>query len=172
MKKLIYLFLALLFIGCASVSNKSANPSKVDFNFQSENGLAALTFWKKINSDGTMSSPFAIGVPKSSLLLNSSFPKAYAYEQQLDAGYYFMDSFQISDGRGGYVISEKKHYSSRNGWDKTNNQPYYLAFRVEEGKDLSLPTVIIVAKDGDSRIGFKFDDINHIFILGTKADKK
>ncbi|MDR1160318.1 MAG: hypothetical protein LBK69_06815 [Syntrophomonadaceae bacterium] len=172
MKKILWLCLVLCLAACATVGNKSANPSKVGFNFQSENGIAALTLWKKLNDDGTTSSAFAIGVTKAKLLMNSSFPKAYTYEEKLDPGYYFMDSYQVSIGGGDYILSENKHYLRRNGWDKENNKPYYLAFRVEEEKDLSLPVVTIIPIPADNRTAFKFNDAEHIFILGTKADKK
>ena len=171
MKKILFCLIAIIFaVSCATNSVKTNNPAQVVFDFEGNEKLA-LTFWRKINPDGTKGSVFSVGgASKSALMLNMGFKDPEQETIKLDAGTYFLDSFQIVDSNG-FIVSEGKHYLLRNGWDKDKNKPYFLSFSVKEGETLVLPKVKIIAKkDGKNAIfRFEFVDKNNIFTIGEKA---
>jgi hypothetical protein len=171
MKKLLScLFVILFVVSCATNSVKTENPAFVSFDFEG-NGKSALTFWRKINSDGTKGSVFSVGGnTRVALMMNNGFKNPKSETIKLDVGTYYLDSFQI-DYSNGYIVSEGKHYLMRNGWDKKNNKPYFLAFTVKEGETLVLPKVKVVAKTiGRNAIfRFEFEDENNVFTIGDKA---
>ncbi|WP_428897614.1 hypothetical protein Dip518_001405 [Parelusimicrobium proximum] len=173
MKKVIVMIAVVVVFAaaCATVKTTSSAPAQVSFNFYNSDNTV-LTFWKKMNADGTVTGPFAVGVSQRALLMNSAFPKAGVTTIDLDPGYYFMDSFQVNFGST-FFVSEKKRYTSRNGWDASANKPKYLGFRVKEGEKVVLPKVEVIpgAEGGDVIAAFKYDDPDNIFILGTKVNK-
>ncbi|MCL2485213.1 MAG: hypothetical protein FWF00_03075 [Endomicrobia bacterium] len=174
MKKIVLLMFSIL-IGlsaCATVPkpSKEAQSAAVTFYF-SGNGLSALTFWRKINDDGSKGKRFSVGgASKASLLMNGGFKKPFEETIDLEAGTYYLDSFQIS-AKDGFIVSQIGHYLSRNGWDDAENKPKYLSFTVEGGKDLVLPKVEIipVRKDKKSIVcRFKITpDDTDVFTIGT-----
>jgi hypothetical protein len=173
MKKIfILMFLVSIFFifGCATYSPKTTNPAKVSFYFEG-NGKSVLTFWRKINSDGTKGQIFSVGGNSNmALVMNMRFKKPYSQTIILDEGTYYLDSYQIANGNG-FIISQKGHYTQRNGWDKETNQPLYLSFNVKAGEQLILPKVKLLPKEegNDFLVKFEFEDPNGIFTVGKKV---
>lgn len=174
MKKLLSCLSILLFVvSCATNSVKTQNPATVSFDFEG-NGKSALTFWRKINPDGTKDSVFSVGGnTKAALMMNSGFKYPESETIKLDAGTYYLDSFQI-DNNNGFIVSESGHYLMRNGWDKANNKPYFLSFTVKEGETLVLPRVNIKAEvignyNPTVKFRFEFEDENKVFTIGDKT---
>jgi len=147
MKKVVLLMMLIL-IGlsaCATAPSipKGAKSSEVTFYFYG-NDLSALTFWRKINDDGSKGKRFSVGgTSQFGLIMNSGFKKPFEENINLEAGTYFLDSFQVST-KDGFVVSQGKNYALRNGWDDDNKKPLYMSFTVEEGKDLILPRIEII----------------------------
>lgn len=173
MKKILFCLVTMLLVAsCAMNSVKTTNPAQVSFNFEG-NGYSALTFWRKINPDGSKGSVFSVGGnSRANLMLNMGFKQPQTEIMNLDAGTYFLDSFQITDTEtGGFIVSEGKHYLFRNGWDKGKNKPHFLSFTVKEGETLTLPKVVILAKkDGsNATFRFEFEDKDNVFTVGEKA---
>jgi hypothetical protein len=136
----------VVILGLAACAGKpsveSENPANVVFRFQSENGDSVMTFWRKIESDGTKGKRFMVGVSQGRALMNMPFPKYSPESLRLDPGTYFLDSYQaVVSGKPGiaYCISQSGHYSSRVGWDDADKKPLYMAFSIKEGQDLTLP---------------------------------
>lgn len=165
--------MAWLSIAACAMAPKpqSENSAQVTFKF-SGSGYSALTFWRKLNDDGTAGKRFSVGGnSRSALMLNMSFKKPFATTLTLDPGTYYLDSFQIEHASG-YVVSENKHYAARNGWDQQNQRPYYLSFTVKAGEHLTLPEVDInvqVKAKNNVINRFEFEDPKGIFTVGEKA---
>lgn len=73
-----------------------------------------------------------------------------------------------------FFVSQKGHYTSRNGWDKNANAPKFLAFTVKPGETLVLPSVEVIPntdKTSAQTAVLKYDDPKGIFVLGTLVDK-
>lgn len=149
MKKTVFLLimpvLILLNSGCATVPKPSSDvqTSAITFYFFAKDH-SALTFWRKINDDGSKGKRFSVGgSSKASLFMNSGFSKPFEQTVNLEPGTYYLDSFQIVV-KEGFLVSQNKHFAMRNGWDDTNKKPLYLSFTIEEGKDLILPQIEII----------------------------
>lgn len=151
--------------GCAVIPTPtSSNPAIVTFDISS-NGASTLTFWRKLNPDGSKGKVFSIGGGGLfNLIINESSLKTI----RLDAGTYYMDSFQISIGSE-IILSEFKHYTLRNSLND-NGEPKYLSFTVNEGEDMILPSINIIVKNygiKNQQIYFNFKDKNNISKLGN-----
>ena len=172
MKKILAFTCIVLVTACAMTPTpKSDYPADVTFQFKSYNDDSALTFWRKIESNGGKGDRFSIGgASRTALMMNMGFSSFEPVAQQLDPGTYFLDSFQASSsvgGAGGFCLSESGHYMFRNGWDDANNKPLYLSFSVEEGQKLTLPMVQF-----DENCNASFSDPEKIFTVGEKLNRK
>lgn len=169
LKKILSLGIATLIVGACAMQPglNCENPASVTFNFQSENNKNAMTFWRKIESDGTKGSRFMLGQSTGSAFMNMNFPEYYPETRDIDPGTYYLDSYQVAvSSKPGiaYCVSQGGHYMTRNGWDDENNQPLYISFTVSEGEQLNLPMVKFDAEcqptiTGDTskvKIGSKF----------------
>jgi hypothetical protein len=185
---LLFLFVVMGVVACAMKPKVDGNASSVTFRFKSSYDQNVLTFWRKIEADGTKGDRFSVGVPQFSLLMNFSYP-AYSPETvQLAPGTYYLDSYQVpislADYRAArdaeddkardkdgpvflsfngdeYCVSEKGHYTTRNGWDDAKGQPFLLSFIVDHG-DVLLPEVTFQGCNPT------FADPEGIFTLGNK----
>lgn len=173
MKKiLIFISFLVLISSCAMPPKPTTkNPARVTFNF-SGNGKSALTFWRKLNDDGTKGGVFSVGgSSRTALMLNTGFSYPYSETVTLDAGTYYMDSYQIATNNG-FIVSQNAHYLLRNGWDKEKNKPFYLSFTIKDGENVILPRVEMNAEPGSFiKIKFNYNDENKIFTIGTRAEK-
>lgn len=172
-KVLLLLTTVLLLTSCASIKNYSKNPATASFDFKN-NETVVLTFWKRLNPDGSVTGPFSVGISKFKLIFNFPFGEAQRTSMQLDPGYYFMDSFQVNFGKN-FFVSQKARYTNRNGWDAERNVPKYLAFELKQGQVLNLPSVEILPNfepDDDIVATFKYNDPENIFIKGNRIIKE
>ncbi|MDR1693925.1 MAG: hypothetical protein LBR70_01850 [Lactobacillaceae bacterium] len=169
MKKLFVLVLCVLISACASnLAVKSDNPAEATFKFKTPDNDAVLTFWRRIEPDGLKSSRFSVGVPTATLAMNGTFPRYYEESVQLDAGTYYLDSFQIPVSSTEFCVSQGGHYMLRNGWDDENNNPYYLSFTVKDGEKAVLP---LVTMETDCETA-SFSDPNKRFTVGSRLSVK
>ncbi|MCL2798970.1 MAG: hypothetical protein FWD54_01625 [Endomicrobia bacterium] len=152
------------------VAKSVPNYSNVTFYFES-GGKSVLTFWRKINDDGSKGKRFSIGgASKAALFMNGGFRDPFPQTVKLKPGTYYLDSFQTASG----IVSQKKHYLLRNGWDDKENKPLFLSFTITDNQSIVLPKVeIIPLKQSDNtyRVEFKIDENKDIFTLGTLAVK-
>jgi hypothetical protein len=176
MIKLSFLFMitSLFICGCAMLTEyrvKTTNPASVDFYFEG-NGKSALTFWRKMEADGKKGKIFYVGGnSKGALMMNAGFRDPYLESVLLDEGIYYLDSYQIADGKG-FIVSEFGHYLMRNGLDKKTKEPRYLSFEVKAGERLELPRVKIEVKEqseGKYLTRFEYKDDKNIFKAGKNA---
>jgi hypothetical protein len=171
MKKISFVLTVLFLTGlfsCVSIPKSSENGSSITFYFESE-GRTVLTFWRKINEDGSKGKRFSIGGgSKMALIMNSGFGKPYSQTVKLDAGTYYLDSFETVS-----IVSQKAHYASRNGWDDENNKPLYMSFTISDNQNIVLPKVeIIPVRQENKKYLYNFkmgSDNKDIFTLGTLA---
>lgn len=156
---------AIVLTACAMAPTaQSTNPANVTFGLKDSDGESVLTFWRKIDSDGTKGGRFSVGgTSTAGLIMNTGFSNYESIEKQLDAGTYFLDSFQVNSGDK-FCVSEAGHYMFRNGWDDKNNKPLFVSFNVKEGQTVKLP-VITFANDCKS---VSFDNAAKIFTVGSK----
>lgn len=170
MKKFLCCLSVLLLISSCAIAPrpKTENPAKVTFDF-SGNGKSALTFWRKLNNDGSKGKVFSVGgTSKFALILNMRFNYPYAETITLDAGTYFLDSFQIVY-EDGFIVSEFNPYAFRNGLDN-DGKPKYLSFEVKDGKNLVLPRVDIIVDNYGKKnqsVKFNFEDKKKVFNIGS-----
>ncbi|MFC1659685.1 hypothetical protein ACFL0U_03910 [Pseudomonadota bacterium] len=175
MKKLLYLIILSCFLSsCASYKPQTQEGVDVTFYFEG-NGKSALTFWRRIDENGKVGKRFAVGGNEGfALFFNSGFRYPYSTTLKLDPGTYYLDSYQVVYDNG-FVVSEGGHYMTRNGWDKENNKPIFLSFKVKKGsKSVTLPMVNIeVQNTGNNKaIGkFNFKDPNSIFTVGPRTNE-
>ncbi|MDR2884060.1 MAG: hypothetical protein LBV09_03025 [Deferribacteraceae bacterium] len=179
MKQLLVLSVLLLsfsifFTACAAKSPVSQDTPQADktlsqviFNFKSSyNDRSVLTFWRKIEADGTKGERFFVGGGTTfSLMMNLPFPPFAPKTVELEAGRYYLDSYQVPIEGGKYCVSEGTHYTQRNGWDDTKGQPKYLSFTVEEGSGLTLPEVVFNGCEPT------INDTQKVFTLGAVFNK-
>ena len=165
MHKFMLIFLsALVLCSCATKPKVvSEHSSTVVINTKSSyNDTAVLTFWRKIEADGTKGKRFSSGISQMTGILNMNFPKAKPDTVPLDPGTYFLDSYQVPMGGGKDCISEGVHYTARNGWDDKNNAPHYVSFTVKEGQTLNLPEIIFTG------CAAEFDNTDNVYTTGAR----
>jgi len=169
-------FIFIFLSACATVPKAPEDASEVTFYFES-GGKSVLTFWKKINTDGSKGKVFSVGGnSRTALIMNSGFKDPYAETIKLASGTYYLDSLQVQTASG-FIASQDKNYNFRNGWDDENNKPLYLSFTVVEGKNLVLPKVEVVpVKQADKKGYYVFRFIvagngEDMFTFGSLAEK-
>jgi hypothetical protein len=147
MNKVLLLFVSLcILIGCAMKPTVTENSQPVVFQFKSSyKNLNVITFFRKIEADGTKGDRFMIGQSQANALMNMPVGAFAPETVLLEPGTYYLDSFQVSVDDSTFCVSEKGHYSQRNGWDDAANQPLFLSFTVKHGESLVLPEVIFTA---------------------------
>jgi hypothetical protein len=158
---------AMALTACAMAPTaQSEHPAAVTFGVKDADGESVLTFWRKMNDDGTKGKRFSVGgTSTAGLMMNTGFDAYAPIEKQLDAGTYFLDSFQVNSGSK-FCVSQGGHYMMRNGWDDGNNKPLFVSFTVQEAQMLTLP-VITFAADCKSA---SFDNASKIFTVGAKFE--
>ncbi|MCL2673217.1 MAG: hypothetical protein FWF01_02380 [Alphaproteobacteria bacterium] len=176
MRKTIAASLCILLAGCATIKTNSDYPATVTFQFKGGDDVTALTFWRKRKDGGKRGPVFSIGLKnRVTGLFKSAFPPSAPFEEKLDPGLYYLDSFVVSLGRNSFYLSQSGMYWSRNGWDDENDEPLFLAFTARKGQKLTLPVVtIIVSEDEDTGWDthfFEFSDPDRIFTVGKRANK-
>ncbi len=140
----------VLLSACATIPKPtSTNPATITMNFTSQaegfkKQKSVLTYWRKLNDDGTKGKPFAIGGANAfnRAISTSRFRKPRNEVVKLDSGTYYLDSFEIETKKH-IAISQEGSYAKRNGWDNETNAPLFLSFSVADGENLTLPQVII-----------------------------
>ena len=167
--------LSLFLVSCSQSvpTPQTENTASVRINVASTDGKSALTFWRSIDAQGNKGKRFSIGGASSfGLLSNSNFKKAQYETLELDAGIYYLDSFQIQEGKR-FIVSEQKHYTARNGWDDKANKPFFLAFSVKEGENLELPPIVIKADVKNNKINIYIQDGANKgrLVIGTKISE-
>ena len=170
MKKIICTIGAIALSACAlQPSVTSQNPANVTFQFKNAQNESVLTFWRKINENGTKGDRFSVGIPQSTGLLNLDFPEYSPEFVELDPGTYFLDSFQVPVNTTGakYCLSESGHYLLRNGWDAENQKPLYMSFTVREKQNLELPVVTF-----NNDCAASFNDSEKVLTVGDKLKRK
>ena len=174
--KFLAIFGFMFLAACATVPKASDDASEVTFYFES-GGKSVLTFWKKINDNGSKGKVFSVGGNSQfGLMMNSGFKAPYAETIKLAPGTYYLDSLQVATASG-FVVSQGKQYALRNGWDDADNKPLYLSFTVIDGQDLVLPKVeVIPVRQADKKgyYVFKFvinGESGDVFTFGSLAEK-
>lgn len=142
-----------MILSCARIPKPlTANPATITANFagffydtKSDRTTikSALTYWRKINPDGSKGDRFAIGGANAfNRAINTTrFRKVRDEVITLDAGTYYLDSFEIEAPKA-IAISQKGDYTKREGWDMLNNKPRFLGFVVKEDEHLVLPQIV------------------------------
>lgn len=168
MKKLLLIVAALVLSACASVPKpQSANPAKVTLQFKSVYGRSVIAFWRKIEDDGVKGDRFLTGQSQFAAMVLNKLPSAYKPQVlSLNAGTYYLDSFQVDRAAGIFCVSQPGHYTGRNGWDDAAQKPFYLSFTVKEGQVLVLPEVTF---DGDC--GVSFEGTQAVFTVGSRLKR-
>ena len=157
------LVLAMILNSCAMPPKPiSANPATLSVNFYSEvvskkglKQISALTYWRKLNPDGTKGKPFALGGANElwRILDTSNFKKAKTQSVTLDSGVYYLDSFEFVDSNDkNIIVSQKGFYTKRNGWDDKKNMPLFFSITLESGQNLTLPPIQIALKLSDENL--------------------
>lgn len=170
--KYIILVTAFLLTSCATYSVKTPDPATVTMKVE-HNGDSVLTFWRKINADGTKGQRFSVGGNSTfALFMNMGFKKAYSSTLKLDEGTYYMDSYDIDLGYG-HLLSQGGIFFLRNGWDDKNSKPLYISFSVKRNQHLVLPTIDIEVKqeNGKNLVKFHFDDKEGVYTVGDLANQ-
>ena len=149
------IFVAVLIAGlgaCATLPKPTTStPISVTINFagvfsdladESATTKSALTYWRKINEDGSFGDRFAIGGANAfNRAINTTrFRKVRDEVVTLDSGEYFLDSFELESSKS-IAISQEGDYTKRDGWDHTSNAPKYLLLSLR--KPITLPKFII-----------------------------
>ena len=149
------IFVAVLIAGlgaCATLPKPTTStPISVTINFagvfsdladESATTKSALTYWRKINEDGSFGDRFAIGGANAfNRAINTTrFRKVRDEVVTLDSGEYFLDSFELESSKS-IAISQESDYTKRDGWDHTSNAPKYLLLSLR--KPITLPKFII-----------------------------
>lgn len=160
----LWLLVLTMILGSCAMPPKpnSANPATLSINFYSEiknkkntKQISALTYWRKLNPDGTKSEPFALGGANAfwRALNTSSFKKAKLERITLDSGVYYLDSFEFIDpSNKNIIISQKGSYTERNGWDDKKNMPLFFSIVLKSGQNLTLPPIQIALKSSDENL--------------------
>lgn len=175
MRKFLLFSFVFLFVSCAVVPKPTTqNPAKVTMNFRSvvygfNKEKSVLTYWRKINADGSMGERFAIGGANAfNRAINTSrFRKPRDEVVLLDSGEYFLDSFEI-ETKNQIALSMPGDYTKRNGFDEVKKEPLFLSFKVKENENLVLPKVIFIL-DGN-KFYADIEGNNGIFKIGPKLN--
>ncbi|PAF46892.1 hypothetical protein BKH41_08470 [Helicobacter sp. 12S02232-10] len=173
MKYAITLIVGFLLASCAIYSVKTPDPAIVSICVEHQ-GISVLTFWRKLNADGTKGQRFSVGGnSRLKLIMNTGFKKAYTETLKLDAGTYYLDSYQIDLGNSQFLISQDGAFNERNGWDDKNSKPLYVSFEVKPNQHLTLPPINIeLKKVGEKYLGkFHFEDKDNIYTIGSLANQ-
>jgi hypothetical protein len=174
MKKFLCLALLVCFLsGCGLLmrpKSSTSQASDVSIYVYSKDAVDVLTFWRKINDDGSKGGRFTIKFA-------APYKNGYERVVKLDPGVYYLDSFQI-DYKGTFIVSQGGHFLTRNGWDDSQKQPKYLSFTVSENQNIILPKVEIIPtidEKGKSAVfSFKLDsdENSEMITLGTLSDNQ
>lgn len=175
LRKFLLFSFVFLFVSCAVVPKPTTqNPAKVTMNFRSvvygfNKEKSVLTYWRKINADGSMGERFAIGGANAfNRAINTSrFRKPRDEVVLLDSGEYFLDSFEI-ETKNQIALSMPGDYTKRNGFDEVKKEPLFLSFKVKENENLVLPKVIFIL-DGN-KFYADIEGNNGIFKIGPKLN--
>jgi hypothetical protein len=143
----------------------SDKASDISMYIYSQGARSILTFWRKINDDGSKGRRFVLEFK------GGTYKPSYLRAMKLDPGTYYLDSFQINMSEY-FLVSQAVHYLMRNGWDNDNKQPKYLSFVVGENQNISLPKVEIIAiKETETKYDFSFkldtSESNSAFTVGA-----
>ena len=114
---------------------------------------SVLTYWRKLNPDGTKGDRFAIGGANAfNRAMNTSrFRKQKEENLKLDAGLYYLDSFEVMDRDNKQIlISQRGDYTERNGWNDETNQPRYFMLKLKENQHLKLQAKVNAIDSIDS----------------------
>ena len=149
------------FVSCAMVPKPvSENPATIVWNFAGSfydtardrlMTKSALTYWRKINEDGSFGDRFAIGGANAfNRAINTTrFRKVRDEVVVLDSGEYFLDSFELEAPRS-IAQSQPGDYTERDGWDHGANAPRFLSLKVAPGARAALPKLVFkVVQNGD-----------------------
>ena len=112
---------------------------------------SVLTYWRKINEDGSFGDRFAIGGANAfNRAINTArFRKVRDEVVVLDSGEYFLDSFELEAPRS-IAQSQPGDYTERDGWDHGANAPRFLSLKVAPGARVVLPKLVFkVVQNGD-----------------------
>ncbi|MGJ4748446.1 hypothetical protein ACQV5M_18950 [Leptospira sp. SA-E8] len=169
MKKLLLIVAALVLSACASAPKpQGANPAKVTLQFKSVYGKSIIAFWRKIEEDGVKGDRFLTGQSQFAAMVLNSPPSKYKPQVlTLNAGTYYLDSFQVDRPDNILCVSQRGHYTGRNGWDDAAQKPFYLSFTVKEGQVLVLPEVTL-----DVDCVASFEDTQGVFTVGSRLARK
>lgn len=151
----------LWLVSCAMVPKPMGeNPATITWNFAGSfydtardrlMTKSALTYWRKINEDGSFGDRFAIGGANAfNRAINTArFRKVRDEVVVLDSGEYFLDSFELETPRS-IAQSQPGDYTKRDGWDHQANAPRFLSLKVAPGAQVVLPKFIFkVVQSGD-----------------------
>ena len=176
MKKILFLVLSFCFFtsACGLMMRPKAlseNAADISMYVYSQNAHSILTFWRKINDDGSKGKRFSLE------FRGGIYQPSYTRVIKLDAGAYYLDSFQINYSRS-FIVSQAGHFLTRNGWDDSQKQPKYLSFRVSENQNIVLPKIEIIANTDEKNkiasfeIKLDSEENSNIITIGTLSKSK
>lgn len=145
-------FGVLFLVSCAIVPKpKTADPATITINIagalydtKTDSAIikSALTYWRKLGEDGSRGDRFAIGGANAfNRAMNTSrFRKVRDETLRLDAGVYYLDSFEIEAPKN-IAISQAGDYTKRDGWDSERGEAM-LSISIKEGEIIAFPRLI------------------------------